>query len=97
MYPKPATCVSNALRNLAKGQDCTLRMPWCNHNNETVVLCHVRTKGLNGMACKPPDFIAYHGCSECHRREQDAGHDDIARAVFETLIRAYEAGIISVK
>ena len=35
----------------------------CNGNSETVVLCH---EGGAGMGRKNPDFIAAHGCSDCH-------------------------------
>lgn len=82
--------VSQRLRDFAKGQTCTLQMPWCNHNPETTVLCHVRSFAGAGMAQKPHDFIAYHGCSECHRRENEAGWDDILQALIATQKRVYE-------
>ena len=80
---------SQKVRNFANGQTCTLRMPWCNHNPETVVLCHIRAFGWAGVAQKPPDFLAFHACSECHRREKDAGWDDILRALGETQRRVF--------
>lgn len=89
-FPKPAKHVNQKLRDFARGQPCTLQMPWCNHNPETTVLCHIRMFGISGMATKPPDFLAFHGCSECHRREKEAGYDDILRALMLTQIRVYE-------
>ena len=91
----PEKIVSKALRDFARGQSCTLRMPWCNGDPETTVLCHCRMKGT-GMATKPHDIWGYHGCSECHRREQEAGYDDLLRAIFETQCRALAAGLIVV-
>lgn len=80
---------SDTLRRFAKGRTCALAMPWCTHDTETTVLCHVRFYGSAGMAQKPHDFFAFHGCSECHRREKDAGWDDILRAMMETQRRVY--------
>lgn len=95
--PKGKRIVSKPLRDAAKGQSCTLRMPWCNGNDETTVHCHVRAFGLSGIGHKPQDIHGYHGCSECHRRELDAGFEDILRAVFLTQIRLIQDGIITVK
>lgn len=81
--------VSKKLRDFARGQDCTLMMPWCNRDPETTVLCHIRRPWLSGIASKPHDFFGYHGCSECHRREREAGDDDILRALTITQSRVY--------
>jgi hypothetical protein len=94
---KPDTCVSKPLRDFARGQDCSMRGPYCNNNPETVVLCHTRMAGFNGINCKPLDFLGYHGCSDCHAHELEMGYDDIYRAVAETLSRAFQAGLITVK
>lgn len=91
-YPKRPPFRSQKLRDFAKGQTCTLRMPWCNHDPETVVFCHKREPGT-GIGTKPHDWWGYHGCSECHRREDEAGDDDIRRAIFETLERVYFADL----
>lgn len=88
--PKVPPFVSKKLRNFAHGNPCALSMPWCNNDPSTVVLCHVRLFGIAGMAQKPHDFLAFHGCSECHRREKEAGYDDILRALMLTQIRVYE-------
>ena len=94
---KPTKCVSNVVRRFADGQTCTLGMPWCNNDPATTVLCHSRMVGFNGTAQKPPDYMGYHGCSECHRRENEASPEDIFRATMRTIGRLYDAGIITVK
>lgn len=95
---KEPAFVSKKLRAFAKGQDCTLRMPWCNGDASTTVLCHVRAFGWAGVAEKPHDFLAFHACSECHRRENEAGWDDILRAMGETQRRVYaEFGTLTPK
>jgi len=81
--------VSKKLREFARGQPCTLMMPWCNHDTETTVLCHIRRPWLSGIASKPHDFFGYHGCSDCHAREAEAGDDDILRALTQTQNRVY--------
>ena len=91
---KATPWVSSPIRRFARGQACTLRMPWCNNDHETTVLCHIRVAGFNGWGMKPLDIFGYHGCSECHRRESEAGNDDIQRAMMETQTRLYEAGLI---
>ncbi len=90
LFPKPAKYKSKKLRDFARGQDCLLNLGCCNHDPETTVLCHIRLFGVAGMSVKPPDFLAFHACSECHRNEKDAGFDDILRALMLTLIRVYE-------
>ena len=80
---------SPKLRRFAMGKECTLRMPWCNHDPDTTVLCHIRRPYVAGIASKPHDFFGYHGCFECHRRESEAGDDDILRALMLTQARVY--------
>jgi len=54
----------NKLRKSAKGRECQIRIPGiCNHNNETVVLCHL---GGAGMGLKNDDLFGAFGCSSCH-------------------------------
>ena len=54
-------------RNLAKGQDCTLRISGyggCS-GNDTVVLCHAPCRD-DGKSFKSPDRWAAFGCFKCH-------------------------------
>lgn len=96
---KQPPLVSPVLRQSARGETCTLRLPGCcNGDPSTTVLAHVRAFGWAGMAQKPPDFLAVFACSACHDaldlRKSDApwGWDDILRALGETLMRHHAAG-----
>jgi len=55
-------------RKAARGQNCTLRIQGvCNHNPDTVVLCHSnRIEHGKGMGIKADDKYACFGCSACH-------------------------------
>ena len=56
------------LRNLARGRQCQVRVPFCcNGNEETVVLAHYRMATLSGMGIKSPDWCGAWACSDCHR------------------------------
>ena len=59
---------SQKARDAARGQDCTLRIPFhCNGNPETTVLCHSnRGADGKGMGIKASDDRAAFGCSSCH-------------------------------
>ncbi len=46
---------------------CMIRAPGvCNFDPATVVLCHYRIGGYDGMGLKPSDDLAAWGCSACH-------------------------------
>lgn len=78
-------------RQNAMGQDCQLRLPCCNWDTSTTVLCHLRMFGIAGMAQKPDDWCAVFGCSACHDAldgRSDSGlwgHEDVLRALIHTL------------
>ena len=77
---KPSRKKITKLQKFARGQNCTLRLPSCNHDPETVVLCHVKPRGFGSMGAKlgsmgteldsfgakPSDYSAVHACSSCH-------------------------------
>lgn len=51
----------------AKGQECTLMIPFvCNRNSETVVACHISRPFMASMSGKTSDFCIAFGCSNCH-------------------------------
>jgi len=55
------------LRNLARGQECQVRVPGvCNRDPATTVLAHFRMPGTCGMGLKPPDEQGAWCCSACH-------------------------------
>ena len=86
------------LQRFARDQACTLRSDACNGDPATVVLCHVRIPGFAGVAMKPPDWLAFHGCSSCHIEQEARRVDwkDVLRAVAETMRRAVDEGLIKV-
>ena len=52
------------IRQSAKGEQCTVRIPGiCNWNPETVVLAHLNG---GGMGMKNPDYQGAYCCSACH-------------------------------
>lgn len=93
---KVVRCVSNIIRQSAKGEQCTARMPWCNRNPETTVFCHIRKFGFAGFNIKPQDLHGFYGCSECHSRENEMGFEDLLRAMMETQTKLWEKGILKV-
>jgi hypothetical protein len=87
---KVPSYVSKKLRDFARGQDCTLQLEGiCNRNPETTVMCHIRAFGMAGVGMKSHDFFAYHGCSDRHAHEKEAGWDEILRAMMQTQARVY--------
>jgi len=65
---KAISMKQNKFTKSARGQDCTLQiMGVCNHNPETVVLCHIPDEsGTGKMGGKSSDWCAVFGCSACH-------------------------------
>lgn len=57
--------VSTKLRKSAKGQPCTIRSSYCNHDPETTVLAHLPSP-IKGMGNKGDDWHAVFACSACH-------------------------------
>jgi len=102
---KQPRLVSPALREAARGQPCTLRLPCCNHDPETTVLAHLRLFGMAGIGEKPDDWCAVFACSACHdaidRRGGETaglyGHEDLLRAMIETLRIQFAEGRLVAK
>lgn len=58
--------ISSKLRASAKGQPCTFQIAGvCNHDPETVVLCHLPSE-IKGAGNKSDDWHAAFGCYACH-------------------------------
>lgn len=59
---------TTAIRQSARGEDCTLRIPGiCNYNPETTVWCHSNeSSDGKGMGIKARDEEGCYGCSACH-------------------------------
>lgn len=92
------------LRALAKGMDCQIRLPCCNHNAETTVLAHYRSIGLGaGIGIKPADWLGAWACGACHDavdgRAKVEGHyygqirlahaEGVLRTIAELIKRGY--------
>ena len=92
--------VSKKIRNSARGQECTLRLPGiCNWNPETTVLAHIGK--LRGMGIKCGDNMAIYCCSSCHdaldgRVKSHVDAEDKLRALEETQALLFEAGLMEV-
>ena len=54
------------LTKLARGRECQVRLPCCNHSAETTVLAHYRLAGTCGIGMKPNDLQGAWACSACH-------------------------------
>jgi hypothetical protein len=98
--------VSQKLRDSARNQECTLRLPGiCQGGTETTVLCHLPSHiGLKGMGMKVPDWWACFGCHDCHdgidRRRQHGLGDlfevYLLAAVQRTWLHWFEEGLLRV-
>lgn len=75
------------LRRQAKGRGCQVRLPCCNFNSETTVLCHVRLPGISGMGFKAPDLLGAWACSACHAFCDTNADDATQRAFLEGVMR----------
>ena len=59
--------VDRHLLDMARGQDCLLQSPLCNHNPETTVACHGSgVANGKGMGYKCGDHLVVNGCSACN-------------------------------
>lgn len=82
-----------ALRKLAKGQDCMIRLPGCNGDPATTVLAHYALSGYTGMGMKPDDFaFGAWSCSSCHdivdgRVKTEMSRDIVRLAHAEGVLR----------
>jgi len=99
-HPKHPKVVSLAVRQAARGEDCALRGPTCNHDPSTTVLAHIRMAGHSGVGQKPLDIHGVFACSSCHAaldgRVGLITADDILRGMMETQRRLVALGIIEV-
>tara|TARA_B100000949_G_scaffold34283_1_gene27870 strand:- start:84 stop:443 length:360 start_codon:yes stop_codon:yes gene_type:complete len=100
---KGGNLVSTAARQNARGRQCTLMLPCCNGDPQTVVLCHLRIFGAAGQGEKPDDWFAVFACSACHdaldRRDSMTaglwGFEDALRALRLTLKQQFRDGVFA--
>lgn len=91
------------IRNAARGQNCSLRLPGCNRNPETTVFAHAPSID-NGMGLKTaPDFWGAFACSNCHDvvdgRVSSSDHRILIlerwiAGIYETQRKLIEMGLI---
>lgn len=97
---KPGEC--HAIRQSARGEACTLRLPCCSGDPSTTILAHLRLFGAAGMGQKPADYAAVYACSRCHdaldKRDMmtagQCGFEDVLRALMETHRRLAGKGLL---
>jgi hypothetical protein len=78
----------------ARGRECMVRLPCCNHNPETTVLAHYRLAGTCGVGMKPNDLQGAWACSACHdeidRRTRIFENEFVRLAHAEGVIRTQD-------
>jgi len=92
---------SKALRDAARGEECTLRLDCCSFDPEQTVLAHLPT-GRGGMGLKAADTVAVFACMNCHdvldgRTAGIIEADDLLRALDDTHVILIRKGILTVK
>ena len=101
---------SKKIRESARGEDCTLRLPGCMNDTKTTVLAHSPYKSFHGggISLKPEDLFSCYACSNCHdvldgRKQMPGDWNDhyilhaFVRAMAETQRKFVEKGLIEVK
>lgn len=83
------------LTQAARGRSCTIRMPGCMGESDTVVLAHYRLAGTCGMGKKPPDTNGAYACDHCHgivdgRTKTDMDRDFIRLMHAEGVLRTLD-------
>ena len=82
------------LTKLARGRECQVRLPCCNHNPETTVLAHFRLAGICGIGMKPHDILGAWACSAFHdeidRRTRIFENESVRLAHAEGVIRTID-------
>lgn len=108
LFPKSNPIRSARIREAARGQSCTVRIPGvCNNAGETTILAHF-SYASSGMGTKPSDLAsAAFCCFGCHeivdrraKRPHGVLQEDIewckARGMAETIARLVEMGIVTI-
>ena len=106
MIPKHQPLRSRKLREAARGQQCTVRLPSvCSGDPDTVVLAHAPA-GHRGMSTKTDDSHAAFACDACHavldgrvkaRVSREEQLECWLRGINETHAIWRDMGLISIK
>ena len=95
---------SKAIRQAANGEACTV----CGVNNGTTVFCHLNESWAGkGTGQKADDIAGMFLCAHHHdiydrrkpalRADDHMFHGDVLRAMYRTIRRLLELGIIEIK
>lgn len=93
---------SKAILRHAKGQNCTLRLPGCQNDRDTVVFAHINSGSAGkGMGMKAHDLLGCFACGHCHtlldsQQGRSALSADVLRALCETLVTLWLDGLLKV-
>jgi hypothetical protein len=80
----------------ARARNCTINLPGCNYNPETVVYCHLNGAEFGkGMGIKADDGMGFYGCSHCHDLYDGRIEGDFEREWME--FRAFRAALRTVR
>jgi hypothetical protein len=94
------------IRDSARGEECTIRLPGCDGGGETTVWCHLpEAVAGRGLALKGIDLLGAFGCRSCHdivdRRAPRPGRmteQDVSltfyRALARSIVRLAQRGLI---
>lgn len=89
-----------ALRKLAQGKPCMIRLPGCCFNTDTTVLAHIRTEST-GMGQKEFSFFGAWACQSCHdyvdrRKQLPEGWEirEVTLSFFEGVFRTQKEIIL---
>ncbi|HKK06199.1 MAG TPA: nuclease domain-containing protein [Gammaproteobacteria bacterium] len=103
MITKSKPIRSKKIRDAARGELCTLRIPGvCCGDPETTVLCHAPFGGKS-MGLKAPDTWAAAACHRCHavadgRELSDITREELLecwlRGIAETQMRLFAKGLL---
>ena len=94
------------IRRSARMRTCSLRLPDCRNDRETVVLAHLPSVD-SGRGFKSPDWFAVYSCAHCHdildgrKAHPMTPHWLVAErslaALYETQAILFEEGLLLVK
>ncbi|HEJ3062520.1 DUF1364 family protein [Pseudomonas aeruginosa] len=100
------TIVSKAVRDSARGEECTLQIAGvCNHNWDTTVFAHLPDES-KGMGTKADDLSGCYACHACHdaldaRRKNPLQAEErewyMRRAMVRTWRRLHDKGLLKIK
>lgn len=104
--PKIRGRVNLAIRESARDEPCTIRLPGCDGGGATTVWCHLpEVVAGRGLSLKGIDILGAFGCRSCHdivdrRAPRPAGitEHDVAlmfyRALARSVVRLAQKGLV---